>query len=69
LEPVGQLFKILCVTGYPTCCSVGEDIEDLVAVLDAVDLMTTVLEMSLKTGDLTNFQQAIQPINSTVLVE
>jgi hypothetical protein len=69
LGSVGNLFDGLCYTGYSMCCSVGEDIEELVAVLDAVELMTTVLEMSLKTGDLTNFQQAVQPINSMVLVE
>jgi hypothetical protein len=69
LEPAGDLFDGLCYEGYGMCCSVGEDIEELVALLDAVELMTTVLEMSLKTGDLTNFQQAVQPINSTVLVE
>ncbi|RLI34101.1 hypothetical protein DRO66_09425, partial [Candidatus Bathyarchaeota archaeon] len=69
LEPVGGLFDGLCDTGYLMCCSTGDEIEELVGLLDAVELMTTVIEMSLKTMDLTNFQQGVQPINDTVLVE
>ena len=69
LEPVGGLFDGLCDTGYPMCCSTGDKIEELAGLLDAVELMTTVLEMSLKTMDLTNFQQGVQFVNETVLVE
>jgi len=69
LMPLLQtLFSGLCSSGYPTC-AIAKDTKDFIAVLDAVGLMTKVLELSLKTEDLTHLNDDVAFINNVVLVD
>jgi len=62
------LFGGLCATGYPTCAMM-DDLKDFTAALDAIGLMTKVVEMSLKTADLVELTDDVAFINNLVLVE
>jgi len=62
------LFGGLCATGYPTCAMM-DDLRDFTAALDAIGLMTKVVEMSLKTEDLVELTDDVAFINNLVLVE
>lgn len=61
------LFSGLCSTGYATC-AIADDTKDFIAVLDAVGLMTKVLELGLKTEDLTHLNDDVAFINNVLLV-
>ena len=60
------LFYGLCSTGYPTC-ALAHDAKEFTAVLDAVGLMTKVVELCMKTDDLTNLTNKLGPVNDRVL--
>jgi len=62
------LFGSLCSTGYPTCAMM-DDLRDFTAALDAIGLMTKVVEMSMKTEDLVELKDDVAFINNLVLVE
>jgi phosphate uptake regulator len=62
------LFGGLCSTGYPTCAMM-DDLRDFTAALDAIGLMTKVVEMSMKTEDLVELKDDVAFINNLVLVE
>ena len=64
---VYPLFYGLCTTGYPTC-ALARDAKEFTAVLDAVGLMTKVVELCMKTNDLTNLTNKLGPVNDRVLV-
>lgn len=70
LLPVLQtLFYGLCAEGYPSTCPLAKDTKDFIAVLDAIGLMTKVLELSLKTQDLTELATDLSHTNTVLLVE
>jgi hypothetical protein len=62
------LFGGLCSTGYPTCAMM-DDLNHFTAALDAIGLMTKVVEMSMKTEDLVELTHDMAFINNLVLVE
>lgn len=61
------LFSGLCSTGYATC-AIADDTQEFMAVLDAVGLMTKVLELGLKAEDLTHLNDDVAFINNVLLV-
>jgi hypothetical protein len=65
---VYPLFYGLCSAGYPTC-ALARDAREFTAVLDAVGLMTKVVELCMKTDDLTDLTNKLGPVNDRVLVE
>jgi len=68
--PVLQtLFTNLCDSAYPTTCPLAKDTKDFIAVLDAIGLMTKVVELSLKTQDLTELPGDLNHTNNVLLVE
>jgi hypothetical protein len=62
------LFTTLCSSGYPTCAMM-DDLSNFTAALDAIGLMTKVVEMSMKTEDLVELKDDVAFINNLVLVE
>ena len=70
LLPVLQvLFSNLCASAYPAACPLARDTKDFIAVLDAIGLMTKVIELSLKTQDLTELAGDLSHTNDVLLVE
>ncbi len=68
--PVLQtLFTNLCDSAYPTTCPLAKDTKDFIAVLDAIGLMTKVVELSRKTQDLTELPADLSHTNTVLLVE
>jgi hypothetical protein len=69
LPPLQSLFGSLCTSAYPSACPVAKDTKDFIAVLDAVGLMTKVVELSLKTKDLTELPSDLSHTTTVLLVE
>jgi len=63
---VYPLFYGLCSAGYDTC-ALAHDAKEFTAVLDAVGLMTKVVELCMKTNDLTDLTNKLGPVNDRVL--
>jgi hypothetical protein len=70
LLPVLQVsFTTLCTNLYPSTCSLQKDTQDFIAVLDAIGLMTKVIELTHKTIDLTELDDDMSMTNDVLLVE
>ncbi|MDP2896796.1 MAG: hypothetical protein Q8Q12_09585 [bacterium] len=57
---------IACVW-YPTFCDMIDDIDDLIAFLDALQVMTNVFEFGLKLENMASLRETTQDINPLVL--